>query len=140
MPEPNQFGSVVCVHGLNGDLKNTWTHKETEKTWISDPDFLKSLATQCRVMSFGYNANVLRDIIPSCINHHANDLLEKLYVKRYGLTVWRFLIFDEWNGLLISRSQDRPIIFVAHSLGGIIVKRVQSFLPLANGKTLSDRH
>jgi hypothetical protein len=74
--------SIVFVHGLGGSSIGTWTSDETGKTWISDPDFLGTLKDRARVMTFGYNANLFQNVTTSRVVEHANDLLEKLVVRR----------------------------------------------------------
>lgn len=58
-------------------------------------------------MAFGYNANVVFGNTTADIVDHAKDLLRGLIDKR-----------EEKDENL------RPIIFIAHSLGGIVVKQV----------------
>lgn len=60
-------------------------------------------------MAFGYNVNVAFGNTTADIVDHAKDLLGELIDKR-----------EEED-----KSQ-RPIIFIAHSLGGILVKQVWS--------------
>ncbi|KAH8688195.1 hypothetical protein BGZ61DRAFT_306218, partial [Ilyonectria robusta] len=64
------------------------------------------LEDSVRVLSFGYNANRFGDVANTRIIHHANDLLRNLVLKRLD-------------------NPNRPIIFIAHSLGGLVVKRVR---------------
>jgi len=94
---------VVFVHGLNGGRDTTWTARDQKEPWFQNPDFLQSLKNKIRVMTFGYNANLFKHVAVNNINDHANDLLEKLVVRRRNIT-------------------DRPLIFVCHSLGGLVVK------------------
>jgi len=58
-------------------------------------------------MAFGYNANAVFGNITADIVDHAKDLLGSLIDKR-----------EEKDENL------RPIIFIAHCLGGIVVKQV----------------
>jgi hypothetical protein len=95
---------IVFVHGLTGDRDRTWTKNET--LWP------KSLLTReipnARVMTYGYDAYFIRRQGP-IVNHrlrdHAVDLL---------------------NALASTREKDdaerRPIVFVVHSLGGLVCK------------------
>ena len=77
----------MFVHGLGGHYLETWTDADSGKTWISDPDFLSTLAGKVRVMTFGYNANVFKNVTTSHVADHANDLLEELVVRRRGCKV-----------------------------------------------------
>ncbi len=58
-------------------------------------------------MTFGYNADAAFGNTTADIVDHARDLLSSLIDKREE---------DE--------EKQRPIIFIAHSLGGIVVKQV----------------
>ncbi|KAF3481565.1 peptidase C14 [Arthroderma uncinatum] len=109
VPRPESSGpepvvDVVFVHGLNGDCIKTWKHADAEVPWIMDKRFLGDLYDRARIMTFGYNANVLENVTTSRVLDHANDLLEAIYARRV-------------------RCEGRPIVFVAHSLGGLVVKQ-----------------
>jgi hypothetical protein len=60
-------------------------------------------------MLFGYNSNVAFETSIAGVREQAENLLNRLSLKRRGVT-------------------DRPIVFIAHSLGGIVVKRVSAKL------------
>ncbi|KAF5025948.1 hypothetical protein F66182_1983 [Fusarium sp. NRRL 66182] len=95
---------LVFVHGLGGNLKTTWKQEGTTEPWFTMPEFLGRLKDSVRVLSFGYNAHRFSDVGNTRIIHHANDLLRNLVLKRLD-------------------NPDRPLIFIAHSLGGLVVKR-----------------
>ncbi|EJT74178.1 hypothetical protein GGTG_08023 [Gaeumannomyces tritici R3-111a-1] len=98
---------VVAVHGLNGECFRTWTHEEPtgEKTlWLSD--LLPHKLPRTRVMTFGYNASVVGNTSVAGVRDNARYLLNSLRDKR------------EYDG-----THDRPIVFVGHSLGGIVIKQ-----------------
>ncbi len=65
-----------------------------------------------RVFSYGYNADVHKNGSLAGIRDHARTILERLTARRRGV------------------DPKRPIIFVGHCLGGLIVKQV-SRLPKA---------
>ena len=99
--------SIVFVHGLNPKGKQeharrTWTHKD-RTFWPSD--LLPQSIPTARIILFAYNARVLSNASNSTLHDHAKTLL---------------------NGLMNERSKSeerhRALIFVAHSLGGILVK------------------
>jgi len=74
--------------------------------WLKD--FLPQEVPTARVMLFGYNANVAFETSTAGVLEQAHNLLNRLYLKRRQGT-----------------AKHRPIIFIAHSLGGIVVKRVR---------------
>jgi pimeloyl-ACP methyl ester carboxylesterase len=95
----------VIVHGLNGDAFESWTHPVTKAFWPQD--FLPYDIPEARVLTFGYNADAAFGNTTADIVDYAKDLLGSLIDKR-----------EEEN------ETRRQIIFIAHSLGGIIVKQV----------------
>lgn len=110
---PDAQVDVVLVHGLNGHPRGTWTAKNGV-FWPSEllPVSLKS--AQARILVYGYNADVYtfgneRSASSDLIHQHAQSMVANLALER--------------------KSEERehcPIIFVAHSLGGILVKRVST--------------
>ena len=99
--------SIVAVHGLYGDPKNTWTSRQANAFWLKD--FLPHDVPNARVMTFGYNADAAFGNTTADIADHAKSLLSSLIDKR------------EENDEL-----RRPIIFIGHSLGGIVIKQVSA--------------
>jgi hypothetical protein len=71
-------------------------------------DLLKDDFPKARIITFGYNTNITRGYHPAHqgnIFSHARDLLYELEAKR-------------------RKAVDRDLVFIAHSLGGILVKEV----------------
>jgi hypothetical protein len=66
---------------LTGNLKSTWTYKETKVFWPEKllPDDLP----RARIMTFGYNAAVVKVLeSANTLRDHGNDLATKLANKR----------------------------------------------------------
>ncbi|OQE21175.1 hypothetical protein PENSTE_c012G03144 [Penicillium steckii] len=139
------IADIVFVHGLQGHPRNTWTYypnpserdnpstsgevkkpkglsrilghhhpKQTEsgaeaQDGIFWPeDLLKEDFPKARIMTFGYNTlvqNGIHTVNQGNLFSHARNLLYDLEAKR-------------------RKTPTRPLIFIAHSLGGIIVKEV----------------
>ncbi|TVY27562.1 Subtilisin-like serine protease [Lachnellula hyalina] len=99
----NAMVDIVFIHGAQGDRITTWT-----KSGIFWPkDFLLHDVPRARIFTFGYDAKVDHFWDPSQIeiDRHAHDLVESLIKHRHR-----------------TETNDRPIIFVAHSLGGLVCK------------------
>ncbi|PVH71185.1 hypothetical protein DL98DRAFT_540272 [Cadophora sp. DSE1049] len=108
---PDAKVDIVLVHGLNGNPRNTWT-APNGVFWPSQllPASLKNY--QARILVYGYNADVYTfgsskgGPSSDMIHQHAQTLLANLALERKSEEVG-----------------EHPIIWVAHSLGGILVKR-----------------
>lgn len=70
----------MAVHGLNGDLENTWTSQKTHAFWLKD--FLPRDVPDARIMTFGYNADAVFGNTTANIIDHAKGLLSSLVDKR----------------------------------------------------------
>ena len=94
--------SIVAVHGLSGDWERTWTDEDGQ-LWLRD--FLPSQLPNARIMSYGYNSETVFSKAITDIDDEAAMLLDWLDGERQSEKI-------------------RPIIFVSHNLGGIVVKKV----------------
>ncbi|KAL9008964.1 MAG: hypothetical protein Q9173_005966 [Seirophora scorigena] len=100
---------VIFVHGLNGDPHNTWTSDVSKVFWPAQllPSELEE--EKARVLVYGYDANVTSftdGVSKDKIHNHAETLVADVYANRKR-----------------RKAGERPIIWVAHSLGGLVVKR-----------------
>ncbi|MCJ1425262.1 hypothetical protein MMC29_003150 [Sticta canariensis] len=103
---------IVAVHGLNGHREKTWTYSNETGgdsiMWLRD--LLPVKIPRARVWTWGYDSRT-----------HTRSRREYLTTKKlydHG----RELVFDLDGARRESNSHQRPIIFIAHSLGGIVVK------------------
>ncbi|MCJ1399212.1 hypothetical protein MMC11_002414 [Xylographa trunciseda] len=97
---------IIAVHGLRGHAFDTWTCNDdtgTPKLWLRD--FLPQQIS-ARVMSYGYNSAAAFTTSVAGIEDFALMLLNEIRFKRSTI-----------------QEKARPIIFVCHSLGGIVVKK-----------------
>lgn len=102
--------SIVFVHGLQGHTKRTWA--TSKLCW--PVDLLPQDLPCARIMAFGYNKLVMNEPPPQ-FRDLRKTLLDSLTINRR-----------------LTKAGSRPLIFITHSLGGLIVKRVQNPLALAN--------
>lgn len=129
-----QHASIVFVHGLFGHPKNTWIARTPRDTQMrsslvdqsSDPprkrlksgsqelfdeifwprDLLPTAIPTARIITWGYDVRIeslVMETSKATVFQHAETLLSDLALIRQPRTA-------------------HPIIFVAHSLGGIVVK------------------
>jgi hypothetical protein len=78
----------VAVHGLGGDLIETWTHPKSKAFWLKD--FLPKQIPDARIMTFGYNANAAFGQSTAEVVDHAKSLLVSLVDKREDIEVLRW--------------------------------------------------
>ncbi|GFF85142.1 hypothetical protein IFM53868_04387 [Aspergillus udagawae] len=130
---PTPVADIVLVHGLGGHPEDTWTYlsnttthsrrsrrrrffgrERRENTTPVRPkifwprELLAQDVQNCRIFTYGYDSDVfnfLGSVNRTNLYQHATDLLVALTDQR-------------------RETSTSPIIFVAHSLGGILVKDV----------------
>ena len=96
--------SIIAVHGLCGHWEKTWTG-DKGALWLRD--FLPSKLPLARIMSYGYDSGIAFSKSASDIDDEAAKLLDRLEGERQS-----------------GGQKTKPIFFVAHGLGGIVVKKV----------------
>ena len=122
--DPVDASVDICfVHGLTGDREKTWTAGGESEPWPKT--LLPPIFPHARILTFGYDAYFVksRSICTNGVDEHASALLDDLHGARVD-----------------ARALGRPLIFVAHSLGGIVCKEaiVKSRSPVAGGDDLRD--
>ena len=103
--------SIVLVHGLNEDHIGAWTDSSTGVLWLRD--FLPIESLCARVLSYGYQADTLSFFgggSTDRVLHYAHTLIAELEADR-----------------AIEIALERPIIFICHGLGGIVVKKALAY-------------
>lgn len=105
--DPNGSANVdvIAIHGLNGHYQKTWT--DGGFNWLRD--CLPPYVARARIMSFGYDSRVAFSTSVGNIDRFADQLLS--YIARERRT---------------EAQRCRPMVFVAHSLGGLVLKLVCS--------------
>ena len=115
------FVDIVFIHGLTGNAYNTWLDEETDVHWPSK--LLRQDIEKSRILSFGYDADVVGiwgrgPASGSRLSNHAENLVGKLVRERER-----------------SNTEFRRIIFVAHSLGGLVTEQA-----LIHSKNSAEKH
>ncbi|TVY39322.1 putative ankyrin repeat protein [Lachnellula occidentalis] len=95
---------IIALHGINGDAYTTFTGPVSQNLWLRD--FLPRSFPGARIYTFGYDARVLFSLATGDIGTFANNLLE-----------------DVWRVRVERGEKRRPIIWIVHSMGGLVVKK-----------------
>lgn len=102
---------IVAVHGLNPYSKpdeqhawNTWRKPAgpTGRLWLQDD--LPKVAPRSRIFLYEYDSTLVYGVEKGRFFDKANDLLEALRAER-------------------KKDDKRPLIFIGHSLGGILIEQ-----------------
>ena len=76
------FISIVALHGLNGHAFDTWQYSSDDDCFMWLRDILPEHFPGARILTYGYNANVVSDISTGRLRTFAETLLEKLRLER----------------------------------------------------------
>lgn len=96
---------ICFIHGLTGNRDTTWTAPGESESW---PKLLLPVKLpNARLLTYGYDAYVLRKSVASMnrLIDHAKNLLNDLTDNRE-----------------VEDAVSRPLIFVVHSIGGLVCK------------------
>jgi hypothetical protein len=106
------YCSIIAIHGFDGHRIRSWTG-QNGTLWLRY--FLPGVVPEARVLTYGYNSYTReeRSLSGQKIYQHGEDLITCIAAERQA-----------------QRIHDRPIIFIAHSLGGLVLKSVCVLLVL----------
>ncbi|CAG8937568.1 unnamed protein product [Penicillium salamii] len=93
---------IVLVHGLTGNRERTWIHSNGT-FWPQD--LLANDFPRARIMTYGYDVNIFRIAATSDLLYDCGQSLS------YSIVSQR------------TDCSTRPILFIAHSLGGLICQQ-----------------
>ncbi|KAI1073352.1 hypothetical protein F5B20DRAFT_567330 [Whalleya microplaca] len=94
---------VVAVPGLAGHAIGSWKSPSSNDIWLRD--YLPADFPNIRVLLYGYDTTLLKNDSKQSIEDMGHSFLESLKAFR-----------------LSNNTHHRPIIFIGHSLGGLLVK------------------
>jgi len=103
---PDAALDICFIHGLAGGRESTWTGDGQSTPWPKT--LLPPKLSKARILTYGYNAYIVRKGVTGSnrLIDHAANLLHDLTTERGS-----------------SNASSRPLIFVAHSLGGLVCKK-----------------
>lgn len=102
--------SIVFIHGLRGHRVQTWTHVSNNIQVFWPEALLRHDIELSRIITFGYDADVINSwskVGQGSLRTHAESLVNELKLLRQD-----------------TQTEHRAILFVAHSLGGLVFKEV----------------
>ena len=112
-PDNGRKVDIVFVHGLGGTSRGTWSKsRDPEKFWPLTFLPLEPDICLARIMTFGYNAafQATGNVTTSILDFAKELLFDLKYAKDENM--------DELDVGTV------PLIFIVHSMGGLIVKEV----------------
>ncbi|KAI0543744.1 hypothetical protein F4679DRAFT_567608 [Xylaria curta] len=114
---------ICFIHGLTGNRDSTWTAKGQTEPWPKTLLASGLSSSTARIFTYGYDAYAIRTgtAAKTRMTDHAIDFLQKVTANRAQ-----------------SSALERPLIIVAHSLGGLVSK--QAILKSQNSAELHLRN
>ncbi|KAF8543475.1 hypothetical protein BDD12DRAFT_874572 [Trichophaea hybrida] len=100
-PDDEIIADVVAVTGLAGHAFGSWRSRETHLMWLKD--FLPKDIKKLRIMTYGYNSSLVGGTKSARrMSDYRSNFIQQLENAR-------------------SFAENRPIVFLGHSLGGILI-------------------
>lgn len=100
-PEGEVEADIIALTGLAGHAFGSWA--APPHMWLRD--FLPSDVPRARVLLYGYDSNLVGNQSRNILSDFSNTFVAKLHAMRS-----------------LSRSEDRSVILIGHSLGCLIIK------------------
>ena len=100
-PERDIDGDIIALTGLAGHAFGSWA--ASPHMWLRD--FLPIDLPRARVLLYGFDSSLAGSQSRNILADLSNDFVVKLHTMRS-----------------LSRSEDRPIVLIGHSLGCLIIK------------------
>lgn len=114
---------VVAIHGLNGHPLKTWKHSDGT-LWLRD--LLPGLLPGANVYTYGYPSEFFNKFVAD-VEDFALHLLDQLQILISQDVCGIYIVTHPFTN--VYKQNTRPIIYVCHSLGGIVLKSVSKKLP-----------
>lgn len=132
-PVGNCRADVVFIHGLGGASQTTWSKgRDLDLFWPKTFLSAEKDISSARIMSFGYNAGLFNGRTSVSIIDFANDLLFHLKNSTGddgdALRIGDVRLASGNRNLTNADMVKVPLVFVAHSMGGLVVKEVGRIL------------
>ncbi|PMD45596.1 hypothetical protein L207DRAFT_257879 [Hyaloscypha variabilis F] len=104
----NPIVDILFLHGLTGDREKTWTRTKGKQSCFWPSDILPDDIPNARIAVWGYDASVVKKtpfavVSTNTLDHHAQTLCSDIAALR-------------------GEKHKQPIIFIVHSLGGLVCK------------------
>ncbi|KAH0608276.1 uncharacterized protein H6S33_002328 [Morchella sextelata] len=104
-PEEEQdIVDIVAVTGLAGHAYGSWKSRKTQKMWLQDFLPIEPDIRRVRIMTYGYNTKLIENTVDDGMVDYRRHFIQQLTNSRDS-----------------PEKKSRPIIFIGHSLGGILI-------------------
>lgn len=103
-PEGHIDVDIIAITGLAGHAFGSWS-TANQRMWLRD--FLPRDLPQARVLLYGYDSHIVNSQSRSILADFSSNFIAKFNAMRSQ-----------------SHSEDRPVIFIGHSLGCLMIKEV----------------
>ncbi|KAI5927329.1 hypothetical protein F4810DRAFT_650319 [Camillea tinctor] len=112
-PEATPSADIIFVHGLGGSSRLTWCKdRDLNLFWPREWLPVDSNVQHARILSFGYNANF-----------RSSSQSSSLGISDFAKNLLYDMLFGRDSDGNTLRLGEVPIIFVVHSMGGLVFKQ-----------------